>query len=387
MVEPVVVATPQEIVEKRRARSTLAGTLLVATAAFALVGCGNSSDAASGDDSSANVEAQVSTATVTREDLVETVTLQGTLGYGAVTALATNSTGVVTALPEVGDIVEPGDILFEVNGKPVVLLEGDTPPWRPFASGMSDGADIELLEQNLFDLGYVDGDLNIDRNLTSNTLDAIEALWDDVLNRDLDPGDPDAEPESFNLRRIDLGEVVFAPGPIRIAQNQVALGSSITPAVIPFQTTGNQQVVSLAIRPADRELFDVGTAAEVELPGGEVVPGEVTDVADVATRLVDPASGQTSDPTIAVEVTMTSSPEGAFDAAPVEVEVVETVTAGVLTVPAAALVALAEGGNAVELVDGDTTRLIGVDIGRFADGRVEVSGDLNEGDTVVVPGL
>jgi hypothetical protein len=374
-------------VEKRRARSTLAGTLLAATAALALVGCGSSSDAASGDDSSANVEAQVSTATVTREDLVETVTLQGTLGYGEVTALATNSTGVVTALPEVGDIVEPGDILFEVNGKPVVLLEGDTPPWRPFASGMSDGADIELLEQNLFDLGYVDGDLNIDRNLTSNTLDAIEALWDDVLNRDLDPGDPDAEPESFNLRRIDLGGVVFAPGPIRIAQNQVALGSSITPAVIPFQTTGNQQVVSLAIRPADRELFDVGTAAEVELPGGEVVPGEVTDVADVATRLVDPASGQTSDPTIAVEVTMTSSPEGAFDAAPVEVEVVETVTAGVLTVPAAALVALAEGGNAVELVDGDTTRLIGVDIGRFADGRVEVSGDLNEGDTVVVPGL
>ena len=47
----------------------------------------------------------------------------------------------------------------------------------------------------------------------------------------------------------------------------------------------------------------------------------------------------------------------------------------VLTVPVAALLALAEGGYGVEVVDGDASRLVAVETGLFADGRVEVTGD------------
>ena len=49
--------------------------------------------------------------------------------------------------------------------------------------------------------------------------------------------------------------------------------------------------------------------------------------------------------------------------------------ADVLTVPVAALVALAEGGYGVQVVDGGTSRFVAVETGLFADGRVEVSGD------------
>jgi len=57
-------------------------------------------------------------------------------------------------------------------------------------------------------------------------------------------------------------------------------------------------------------------------------------------------------------------------------------------VPAEALLALAEGGYAVEVPDSSTlsgTRLEKVKIGEFADGWVQVTGDVKAGDQVVVP--
>jgi hypothetical protein len=58
----------------------------------------------------------------------------------------------------------------------------------------------------------------------------------------------------------------------------------------------------------------------------------------------------------------------------------------VLTVPVAALLALAEGGYGLELVDGSATRVVAVETGLFAAGRVEVTGDgLAEGQRVGMP--
>jgi hypothetical protein len=58
----------------------------------------------------------------------------------------------------------------------------------------------------------------------------------------------------------------------------------------------------------------------------------------------------------------------------------------VLTVPVAALLALAEGGYGIEVVEGTTTRIVAVETAMFADGRVEVTGrGLSEGMKVGVP--
>jgi membrane fusion protein, multidrug efflux system len=58
----------------------------------------------------------------------------------------------------------------------------------------------------------------------------------------------------------------------------------------------------------------------------------------------------------------------------------------VLTVPVAALLALAEGGYGVQVVEGATTRIVAVETGLFAGGRVEVSGaGISEGMTVGMP--
>ena len=63
-----------------------------------------------------------------------------------------------------------------------------------------------------------------------------------------------------------------------------------------------------------------------------------------------------------------------------------TVADDVLIVPVAALLAPAEGGYAVEIVDGSSTHLVAVDVGAILDGRAEIDGDVAEGDTVVVAG-
>ena len=78
-----------------------------------------------------------------------------------------------------------------------------------------------------------------------------------------------------------------------------------------------------------------------------------------------------------------------IDEAPVDVDVASSTAEAVLAVPVEALLALAEGGYAVEVVASDggegSTRLVAVEVGTFADGLVEVTGDVAPGDVVVVP--
>jgi len=110
--------------------------------------------------------------------------------------------------------------------------------------------------------------------------------------------------------------------------------------------------------------------------------GSIASVVDVA-----PADSGGS-PTVAVVMVLDDPAAAAgLDQAPVDVHVVSVQAADALAVPVDALLALAEGGYAVERPDGT---LVGVEIGAFADGWVQVTGTgaaggLREGDEVVVP--
>ena len=77
---------------------------------------------------------------------------------------------------------------------------------------------------------------------------------------------------------------------------------------------------------------------------------------------------------------------GRLDQAPVGASITTEVREGVLAVPVNALLALAEGGYAVEVERDGRRQLVGVETGLFADGQVEVEGEgLRAGDRVVVP--
>ena len=71
------------------------------------------------------------------------------------------------------------------------------------------------------------------------------------------------------------------------------------------------------------------------------------------------------------------------DDGPVNVRLVVGERKDVLVVPVGALLALAEGGFGLEIIDGVSSRVVAVEAGLFASGNVEVSGPaIAEGMTV-----
>ncbi len=142
--------------------------------------------------------------------------------------------------------------------------------------------------------------------------------------------------------------------------------------------TGVNQIVALDVAADDVDRFAVGDASSIELPDGTLVDGVVWSIAQVAT-----AGADGGDTTVEVVIALTEQTEQ-LDAAPVDVIVTTTIASGVLTVPFRALLALSEGGYAVEKVTGSGTQLVGVELGASGDGVVEISGDIAEGDEVVV---
>jgi hypothetical protein len=94
------------------------------------------------------------------------------------------------------------------------------------------------------------------------------------------------------------------------------------------------------------------------------------------------------DGSVTFPVTVSTPALDLTDGVPVTIDVDVVSVHDATAVPAAALLALAEGGFAVQVPDdssADGYRLVGVEIGAFADGWVQVTGDVAPGDKVVVP--
>ena len=115
---------------------------------------------------------------------------------------------------------------------------------------------------------------------------------------------------------------------------------------------------------------------------GRATDGRITGVETV----VEPGQGNEEDTTtIEVTIVFAKTPKGLGEAA-VSVDFVASQRKNVLTVPVAALLALAEGGYGLERVEAGGTRIVAVRTGLFADGRVEVSGTgLAAGQKVGMP--
>lgn len=459
----------------------------------------------------------LNTATVQRTDLVATEDLDGTLGYGASDQISFVSStdgvvtvtgllpGFVTDIVDEGTVVEPGDVLYEVNTVPVVVLEGDLPQYRAFQARMSDGPDVQQLEQALVELGFdPDGAIDVDEDFTAATADAIEVLQESIgaeetgrlelgqvafaptpatyvaetlvdIGDQVQQGQPvvatssplggtvtavaqegsivgqgdvllwlDQRPlvlligeiplyrtltagvegdDVAQLERIltelgfgdvdgfvvdgdydsativavaawqssigadpdgvvNLGDVHVSAEPVRIGQNLVAVGDPVANGTPLMTTSVGETVVSVQLSTDDQDLVAVGDAVVVELPDGTREPAVVSEIGTVV--LATQQGATYFEMTVSLD-----DPDSApgLDEAPVEVEIISDRADDVLTVPVTALLALAEGGYAVEVVDDDgSTVLVAVEPGLFADGFVEVtSTGLEPGMDVVVP--
>lgn len=140
------------------------GGLAVGVVAMSVVGLATTIFIESPHDVAAQSAAPAAT-TITAvarwQVLRHAITVQGTVRARRpvlVTATAPFSTVTLTRMPEkAGDRVRPGNVIAEIDGRPVILLRGRLPAYRDLHEG-DHGPDVTQLQRELLRLGYADYD-------------------------------------------------------------------------------------------------------------------------------------------------------------------------------------------------------------------------------------
>ena len=359
-----------------RRRSGRVGALtagLLATGALtgSLAGCSVPGAEGAGSDDEDPTTAP-STATVQRTDLTETLIESGQLEYGEPLDVGALLTGTVTWTPTAGSVVKEGERLYRLDSDPVLRLDGTVPAWRDLGPSVTNGKDVEQLEQALTDLGYTDDlGMEVDNDWTWVTTIAVDRWQEDHgLTED---------------GELPQGRVVFTDGDVRVASVAITEGTPVEPGTVVLQVSATERTVTVSVDPTQQRLAPVNEAVELEFPDGTAARGRIREVEHVEG---DETTEEALNVTIAVAGPKADrkAVDKQLDGTSVQVGFAHTVAEDVLAVPVTALVALVAGGYGVEKVDADGARsYVAVTTGAFSETLVEIeSADLAEGDEVVV---
>jgi hypothetical protein len=330
-----------------------------------------------------------SLAAVQEGPLSSQVSQSGTLSYsvradGTPYLVVNQARGTYTWVPAAGARVDCGATLYKVGEKPVILICGSTPAYRNLAEG-NYGKDVRALNKTLVNEGYADtSELDPDSDhFGARTAAALEKLQD---KRGADV-----------TGRLDLGQAVFLPGPLRISKVMAKNGTDAGPGTPIMEASSNRREVTVMLDASQQSEVKKGDHAQITLPDNRTTPGVVGRIGTVATSSgkddsgADSGSGSGSgSATIPIYITLTHPKDaGTLEQAPVQVQITTDGVKHALIVPVTALIGRAGGGYAVEVAVGDSgqTRIVPVTPGLFddADGLVQVSGALSANDRVVVP--
>ncbi|MFE5766968.1 peptidoglycan-binding protein [Streptomyces sp. NPDC056485] len=370
-----------------------------------------------GSGASAGDPAEVQTASVTQTDLSTALTKSGTLGYGTPWTLRGPAGGRVTLLPASGAVIRRGQQLYRVNDRPAMVFYGATPLFRRLDTPGTVGRDVRVVADNLRALGHDIGPQPPVGTLVPSSPAAPTTAAITPPSPSPSPSRPaptgSAEPKGGKGQQdpvppaapqgptrvregdavltpsliaavtrwqqsagmtpsgvLDVGDVVVTPGPVRVGDLKAQPGDDSAADLLSL--TGTEKVVTLPVSAQDSASFEKGQAVTVTLPDGSTAPGRISAVSTVI-QATDDAQGGNAAPKRTVTVQLDDAGKAdRIDAAPVQVQFTGRTKQKVLAVPVGSLVALSEGGYALQTPDG---RLIKVTTGMFAKGLVEVSGD------------
>ena len=361
-----------------RHRRWVIGTILVVTVAAMTLALTDPFAGSGGPTSGVSDNTEpTALQTVTKQDLTSETQVTATLGYAGNFIVVDQAQGTFTSLPTVGQVISQGQMLYEVNSQPVVLLYGATPPYRNISEGDT-GADIEELNADLVALGEYSGG---ERAPTSDTFGAATEYGVDKLQAALGVTETGS---------VALGQVVFLPTAVRITSTTATLGAPAQAGQSVISATSTTRQVSIALDADQQSEVSVGDQVTVTLPNNEATSGVISSVGSVAV----PASsdGSSGSPTITVLVNLIDpAAAGSGDQMAVEVSITTGSVSDALVVPVDALLALSDGGYGIEVAEAHGVhQLVPVSLGLFddADGLVQVKGKgVSVGQRVVVPAL
>lgn len=374
---------------------------------------------------------QVELATVSRTTLSESLSLPGNLGYSAQRTLHPYGGGRVTWLPEAGATIERGQTIWRVDDRPVVLLYGDTPVFRPLDRAGLVGRDVRVVADHLRSLGYDIGAQPAEGTWVRSTAassssgpsageadaaataqpgtgpspsasDAGSGTSDGGSGTQAEDGRAEPSPTLTKVRKGDAvltpsliaaigrwqrsqgmdpsgviqpGDVFVTSGAVRVGKVLAQVGDDTITGLISVTSTNKH--VTLAVDASEAGSVHEDARVRVTLPDQRQVNGTVTSVGSVVQDEGDNPGRSATAGRVTVTVRLDNDEVRRLDSAPVQVEFPGRTKRDVLAVPVGALLALSEGGYALRTEDG---RLVAVETGMFARGMVEVTGSgLREG--------
>jgi len=183
---------------------------------------------------------------------------------------------------------------------------------------------------------------------------------------------------------------------VQVGAAAAAVGDAVQPGADLYAISSEGRVVQVSLDEADRDLAVVKAPVTIDAGAAGVATGTVTAVEAVTAAVSSGQTSGSSTTTYVVTIEADTGKKGSdaaagakavqaqADGSPVSVSFAEQEAQDVLSVPIKALLALAEGGYGLELVDSDgSSTVVAVETGLFANGRVEVSGaGVTEGATV-----
>jgi peptidoglycan hydrolase-like protein with peptidoglycan-binding domain len=357
-------------------RLIVGGGLIAVVCATSVVALSLPPGTSAQDPSATPASEPRSTAEVERRTLELRDELDGTLGYEGQIDVSSAVAGTLTRLPVPGTTLKRGQGLYEVDGqRRGIVMYGTRPMWRTLSEDVESGFDVKQLEQNLYAL----------RHLAKKEVDGT---WDDETTEAVERFQKKQRLEVDGV--LEAGDIVFVPEAVRVGTHTASVGDRVGPGSPLYDGTSTRRTVTVDLGVSDLDLVAVDLPVTIELPDGSTVDGTVREIGRTVQEDTSEQgfpTGESGEPTVEVTIDLAEAEAlAAYDASPVRVEVIREARTDVLAVPVHALVALLEGGYAVEVVaDDGSTRLVGVETGLFDSGWVEVRGDLSAGLPVVVP--
>ncbi len=264
----------------------------------------------------------------------------------------------VTALAPVASRIKTGSRLYSVNGQPVIAIISKTTWWRELKVGVSPGADVEVLEKTLQQLGFAP-ELKVDREFTAATAEAV-STWEEKIGR------------SKNDGRVALGDVVSIPAETEVAQQLVPVGGSVQSLTPVLSLVTQNAVIKSEITPESSSDWPLGKSVELSIDRESKLTGKIDTQDRSAT---------------AEKLQLRVLPEKAADSwksgTEVRVVVVREIRKQVLCVPVSFPRANSQGRPVIRIrVSGQVVERP-VQLGLVADGWVQISGDFTENQELV----
>jgi peptidoglycan hydrolase-like protein with peptidoglycan-binding domain len=267
-------------------------------------------------------------------------------------------TQTVTSIISANTNVQSGDVLYSVDGSPIVALDGKLPAWRSLSVGSKDGPDIKQLELSLSALGFdLSHKATVNEHFDSATQTMVKA-WQTSIGVSA-------------TGTIPLGTVVFLPTTSTVTTVSQKVGAKVGDGDAVLTLAAATQNVVISVPAGDQ---------------AQVVTGLKVQIGQVSGQVAQLRSASQNGTTVVQAVIVPEKPLAQASAGSnVKVTLTLVKVKGALLVPAGALVSRLDGSYAVQVgsmlsnARWQTVKLIAV-----SGGTAAISGDSLDATTSVL---